>query len=360
MFLIDTNRLQAQRRLDVCPIALAVAAVLALLLVTMVGAKAQPVLDGFLRASKSCPATPAIRSDDNPGGVVLTPGRTYRLLAENKADGSHYLLVTPGASPEKRWVEKTCGERVAFEAAPDASPKGRPEMAASPSASPASGDRRRRGSRVIVAMNWQPAFCEISNRAECRSQTSERFDASHFALHGLWPQPRGREFCGVSSALRSADENGDWLDLPAPVVSPTTRRDLERAMPGTRSGLDRHEWLRHGTCYGTDAEEYFRDSLWVLDAVNASGVRTLFTTSVGRTLTRDAVRAAFDRSFGAGTGERVRLTCRRDGDRTLISEITLGLSGDIRVGADLAALIRAAPEARGGCSEGIVDAVGRQ
>ncbi len=122
------------------------------------------------------------------------------------------------------------------------------------------------------------------------------------------------------------DEDGDWLDLPAPDLSSQTRRALERAMPGTRSGLDRHEWLRHGTCYGTDPDEYFRDSLIVLDAVNASEARALFARSIGRVVTRDAVRAAFDRSFGPGTGDRVRLTCRRDGARVLISEITLGLS----------------------------------
>ncbi|KQT52801.1 MULTISPECIES: ribonuclease T2 family protein [unclassified Aureimonas] len=319
--------------------------------------RAQPVLDGFLRATEACAATPAIRSADNPGDIRLKPGTTYRLLAENKANGTHYLVVTPGASPEKRWIEKTCGARVASVEAGGAStaetapppPRGTPRRA----------DRRMTGSRMIVAMNWQPAFCETSGRPECAAQTADRFDASNFALHGLWPQPRGREFCGVSSQLREADER-DWNALPPPELSAETKKALDEAMPGTRSGLDRHEWLRHGTCYGTDAEEYFQDSLEVLKAVNASGVRALFSGRVGQSVSRDEVRAAFDRSFGAGTGDRVRLTCRRDGGRELISEITLGLSGDIRPGADLAPLILAAPEVRGGCAGGIVDAVGRQ
>lgn len=321
---------------------------------------AQPVLDGFLQATSACAATPAIRSPNNPGDVRLKPGTTYRILAENRAGGTHYLLITPGASPEKRWVEKTCGTLASSADNPAvAEPGGVAPAPAARGGAPARTDRRMSGSRMIVAMNWQPAFCETSGSPECTSQTANRFDASNFALHGLWPQPRGREFCGVSSRLREADE-GDWTALPAPELSAATKRALDEAMPGTRSGLDRHEWLRHGTCYGTDAEEYFQDSLEVLKAVNASDVRRLFADRVGRNVTRDEVRAAFDRSFGAGAGDRVRLTCRRDGGRELVSEITLGLSGDIRPDADLSPLILAAPEARGGCSGGLVDAVGRQ
>ena len=37
-----------------------------------------------------------------------------------------------------------------------------------------------------LAISWQPAFCEtLPRRRECREQTHDRFDASHFFLHGL-------------------------------------------------------------------------------------------------------------------------------------------------------------------------------
>ena len=43
--------------------------------------------------------------------------------------------------------------------------------------------------QYVLAVNWQLAFCETRSRLpECRSQTEDRFDASHFTLHGLWPQ----------------------------------------------------------------------------------------------------------------------------------------------------------------------------
>ena len=326
-------------------------------------ALAEPALDGYVLARKACPATPAIRSPDNPGGIRLEPGRTYRLLAENRAGGTHYLLVAPGASPERRWVEKGCGERVA--AAVEPPPAGRASRESDSAAQPATrsrpAGRARTRAEAVIALSWQPAFCEGQpGRPECRTQEAERFDASNFSLHGLWPQPRGRDFCGVSQAVKDLDRDRAWGRLPEPALSDATRRALEKAMPGTQSSLDRHEWTRHGTCYGTDADEYFADALAVLGAVNGSAVRELFAANVGRSLARSSIRAAFDESFGAGAGARVRLACRRDGGRQIISEVTVGIVGEIRPGADIAALIRAAPETDGGCDEGVVDAVGRQ
>lgn len=210
----------------------------------------------------------------------------------------------------------------------------------------------------ILAISWQPAFCEGQpNRSECRTQSRDRFDASHFTLHGLWPRD---EYCAVSRNDRFVDQDGDWFALPAPELSDDTAARLREAMPGTRSRLDRHEWIKHGTCYGEPADEYFADALAMLDAVNASAVRDLFASSIGRQLTQQQVRAAFDKSFGKGAGKRVRLACERDGNRRLITELTIGLTGRIDGPADFARLTLAARPTDGGCDSGIVDAVGLQ
>src|SRR3546814_10932851 len=57
----------------------------------------------------------------------------------------------------------------------------------------------------VLAVSWQPAFCETRPaKPECVTQDEDRFDASHFALHGLWPQPRGNVYCGVEPGLRAS------------------------------------------------------------------------------------------------------------------------------------------------------------
>lgn len=214
----------------------------------------------------------------------------------------------------------------------------------------------------VLALNWQPAFCESNARKpECRTQHERRFDAGNFSLHGLWPQPSRYQYCNVTDALRAASENGRWRDIPAPALSASTAAELDMAMPGRQSFLDRHQWVKHGTCYAVARPEiYFRDSLRLLRAVNASPLRDLMNSRIGQWLGASEIRAQFDDAFGVGAGERVRVSCREDGGRRLINEITFGLRGDISGGEALPDLLRAAPRVRGGCQGGFVDGVGLQ
>nr|WP_295891924.1 ribonuclease [uncultured Devosia sp.] len=215
--------------------------------------------------------------------------------------------------------------------------------------------------QYVLAISWQPAFCETRpDKPECESQTADRFDASHFALHGLWPQPRSRDYCGVDEATVRADKDGDWSQLPAPELPADLWADLQVAMPGTQSALERHEWIKHGTCYEGDAEAYFADSLDMLAAINDSAVAELFAASIGKRITQTEIRAAFDAAFGPGAGERVRLSCADDDGRRLISELTIGLTGDIQGPASIADRLLEARPTDGGCDGGVVDAVGLQ
>jgi len=214
----------------------------------------------------------------------------------------------------------------------------------------------------VLAVSWQPAFCETRPRLpECRSQTADRFDATNFALHGLWPQPRSQAYCGVDERTVAQDKRRRWRDLPWERLDEGLWSRLRQAMPGTRSGLHKHEWIKHGTSHdGAGAAEYFEDSLKLLEALNRSEVRDLFAGNIGRELNGDEIRAAFDRSFGPGAGERVRISCKNDGARRLIVELTVGLSGRIELDSDVAAHILAADATDPGCPGGVVDPVGNQ
>lgn len=313
---------------------------------------AQETGDGYFIAKRACEATQSIRGGDAAAPAMLTVDRAYRFVADNKEPPTHYLIEVPDASPNRRWVDHACGERVAA--------AGSAASRANGDASPADGAGRV-SARNILAISWQPAFCEgLPNKAECQSQTADRPDATRFSLHGLWPQPRSRQYCGAAQGLKDKDKSVGWKDLPAPELSGDVRQRLEAAMPGTRSFLDRHEWARHGTCYGEGADAYFSEMLALLDAVNASPVAKLFADRIGRQVTADEIRAAFDQGFGKGAGERVRIACRNDGGRRLVNEITIGLAGEIGTKPDVDALIAAARPTKPGCPGGIVDAAGAQ
>jgi ribonuclease T2 len=226
------------------------------------------------------------------------------------------------------------------------------------------GGGEDKGGDYILAMSWQPGFCESKpNKPECQTQTEERYDASHFTLHGLWPQPRNNVYCNVSPAEVSKDKNRRWSELSELVLEADTREELNKVMPGTQSFLHRHEWIKHGTCYNDESpEEYFHDSLDIMDELNGpnSEVRTLFVENVGREITANQIHEAFENSFGDGAGDKIKISCKRDGNRNLITEITLSLKGDLG-GIPLSQALMNAKSANNiGCTAGIVDPVGLQ
>ncbi|PKA43140.1 ribonuclease [Rhizobium sullae] len=213
----------------------------------------------------------------------------------------------------------------------------------------------------ILAASWQPAFCQTNQkRPECSSQTRERFDATNFSLHGLWPLRQN--YCGVPKDLQAADKDGDWQKLPEVKLTAENASALAKAMPGTQSGLERHEWTKHGTCTKMSADDYFGAAIRLMSDLNGSAVRDLFAANLGKTVKADQIKAAFDTSFGVGAGERVKMSCRRAGGIRVISELTIGLSEDAGsaagAGAGLAKLMQSAGRTSFGCDEGVVDAAG--
>jgi ribonuclease T2 len=323
-------------------------------------------LQGVLLATQACPATISVHRSDAAGGIRLEPGRGYRVLGQNKAQATHYQVVVEGARPAERWIAVGCGTLT------DDGTVGRDPDLGGHGAAAASRDQDRAADEIpaaggeaqsaaakrgtfVLALAWQPAFCEVNRRRpECQDQTPQRPDASRFSLHGLWPQPRDNAYCGVDARTRRLDQAGDWSDLPAPDLKPATRERLAGLMPGVRSGLDRHEWINHGTCYGTDAETYFAHALALLDQVNASPIRALFAGHRGRHLSSTQIRSAFDAAFGRGAGDRVRLVCAEG----MIGELRLSLKGEIGQGSGIGSLMQAAAPLSTRCRGGRVDEAG--
>ena len=87
----------------------------------------------------------------------------------------------------------------------------------------------------ILALSWSPGFCD-SSPGDPQCAPGRQYA---FVVHGLWPQygnGRWPEFCSTDAGLANVDK---MLDI----------------MP-SRS-LIRHEWDRHGTCSGLNADGYF-------------------------------------------------------------------------------------------------------
>ncbi|MGF1500423.1 MAG: hypothetical protein ACFBSD_01280 [Paracoccaceae bacterium] len=321
-------------------------------------------LDGYFIALDACPAGMRIDDIDDPGMPETVVRRAYDILGKNKADHTHFQIRMPQtASGRDRWVEANCGVHVKV-----ATPSGTPQNGNGPFRNPPATVE---STENLLTASWQPAFCETKpGKDECEALNDGNLPVAvrQFSIHGLWPQPNGFFYCGVPENVARKDKSSTWHQLPAPQVDAETAGELAVAMPGVASHLHHHEWIKHGTCYlpaafGTAAaDEYYDDTLWLMGELNGSEVGALFEANVGQFLSGAEIRAAFDASFGAGAGDRVRIACvdDRDSGRELVGELWIHLRGTISPDADMGALIRAADPVDMDCDGGIVDPAGNQ
>ncbi|MGB5633292.1 MAG: hypothetical protein WBM86_11025 [Waterburya sp.] len=305
--------------------------------------QASVALDDQFEARYACQAFQSIRKRTNPEDIRLTPGDTYPVTAKNKPDETYYYLTIEDAKPQQRWVDISCGKLL-----------GDSDGGVAPISN----------SDNLLAISWQPAFCEThQNKTECETQTTERFDASNFTLHGLWPQPRGNDYCNVSSDIKALDKNKKWSEMPPISLSDELFQELKQKMPGVASDLHLHEWYKHGTCYSETPEEYYRESLTLLDQVNNSEVRELFASNLGMIVTSDEILTEFDQAFGNDAGNKVAISCATDNqptNRRMIGELKLNLKGDIDSDTTMTELFEQGKtvKSRNVCSAGEIDPAG--
>ncbi len=213
--------------------------------------------------------------------------------------------------------------------------------------SPAGSDRETH----LLALSWETAFCETRpGKPECRGETIGSPEARELSLHGLWPQPEGVAYCHVADDLAALDRQGRWDQLPEPAMTPATRARLAAVMPGVQSLLERHEWIKHGTCFGATADAYFNRAADLVEQVNGSKLGALLAADAGKTVTSADLLAAFDQSFGAGAGAAVVIKCQSGGGGSEISEIDISLTGDVTGTSPLGRLLHA--QAKSSCASG--------
>ena len=93
-----------------------------------------------------------------------------------------------------------------------------------------------------LALSWSPSYCAGSGRAEKSPQCSGTRPYA-FVLHGLWPQYEK----GYPASCRTRTK--PWV--PSQTIS--AMLDI---MPAR--GLVIHQYRKHGTCSGMEADRYFQ------------------------------------------------------------------------------------------------------
>jgi len=294
-------------------------------------------MEGYFIAQKNCVAVHSIKKGTEP--FTLTKSMAYKVMAKNKPDATHYFINIESLEKNpNKWVPVECGILLI-------------DCKTSQTEQPS------KEKSYLLAISWQAAFCQShQGKEECKTQTEDRYDATHLSLHGLWPQPKNNVYCNVSEKDKSLDRRKYWHMLDTIDISDTTMSQLLITMPGVASYLQRHEWIKHGTCYSDSAEVYFKDSMKLVNTINDTNITQLFANNIGKNITTEQIRNRFDEVFGNGAGEKVNVKCDSKG---LIVELWINLKGDIINDTNLSKLLHNAPAVnRISCESGMVDAVG--
>jgi ribonuclease T2 len=197
----------------------------------------------------------------------------------------------------------------------------------------------------VLTLQWSAAFCETRpNLPECGDRDPDRFSAKNLTLHGLWPEKAGDSthaygYCGVDDATRALDRAATWCRMPALDLSSPTRSRLAEVMPAVASCLQNHEWYKHGSCSGFTPDSYFSQASALVAHVAGTSFGRYLSANTGRTVTADALLAAFERDFGAGSRGMVRLTCAKAGGADLLTDVRLKLTHPLRPADELGKML---------------------
>jgi ribonuclease T2 len=211
----------------------------------------------------------------------------------------------------------------------------------------------------LLALTWQPGFCADEAHAasaECKLAPN---DTPRLVLHGLWPdwdgngdgkRNAGDDFCIPGDDNRNsmmALDKGNWLKLPPMKLSQASSNDLAAAMPGTATGLDRHEWWKHGTCSKLPPDEYFAIAVALLREVERGSLARLVIDHAGATVQRKQLLDAFEHDFGPKSAKALLLDCKDDA----LQEIRIRLKrANVIQGLTAETLAIPAKPARGDCA----------
>ncbi len=345
-----------------------------LLIMIVLGLLPMPLLavvaDGNFTVTRSCPAYVSKNKQTNPDGALVAPGVSYPLLEANQPTSpTWYRVRVAGVNPPERWVAAECGilaatapHRDTAQGLVSSPPTTRGTASGDAMVSLAGGGGNAchiagLADGYILAVSWQPAFCEThhgSHNPEC-NQVS--VSATHnFTLHGLWPN---RSQCGTEYAFCGAETvPKPFCSYPALPLTTAVQQALGEIMPSATAGscLQRYEWYKHGVCQKVwDVNAYFATAITLVRQFNESGVGAFMAHHLGEVVATKVFLDEIDHDLGSGAHERLKLTCYGGN----LTDIFIALPATIAGTPNLGQLLKQArPDFRSNCGASFrVDAV---
>jgi ribonuclease T2 len=178
----------------------------------------------------------------------------------------------------------------------------------------------------VLAVSWQPGFCEhvkySGTKPECDHMAAGRLVVSNLTLHGLWPNVAA---CGTKYGSCGDSE---------PALSEDTISYISPWMPNFfyERAFGSYEWKKHGTCSAMDSNGYFRRAVDAVKTLQNSAVGQYITANIGGRISKKQLYAALQQETGRSMSEaNVTLLCTNK----QLFEVRVRLPLDFREGASL-------------------------
>ena len=300
---------------------------------------------GIFSAQQACPAYVSKNNLTNPDNAQIQAGSDYTILETNRTNQPDwYRVIVSSAHPRERWVGADCGQV---------------KLTGTGSGGNAQCGVAGQADSFVLALSWQPAFCETKpDKPECAITNPQVYQARHFVLHGLWPN---KQTCGIKYGFCGdvKTQKQNFCDYPQLSLSPPSRAALAEVMPSVTAGscLERHEWHKHGTCQASSIDDYFDAAVDLTRQFNDSGMAYFMNRRIGQDVRTTDFLNRVTAVLGSSARDRIKLNCHQG----MLVEIQLSLQAELSPGIDLEKLIMDAPvQDSSNCGESFrVDRIGQ-
>ncbi|WP_318437042.1 ribonuclease T2 [Photobacterium leiognathi] len=289
---------------------------------------------GGFTASQSCEAFQSFRKQTNPDDTKLVVGKQYQVKALNERDYRWVHILVPGAQPAMRWVNKDCGTVNFNQTISEPTKKQDNRYSNSRKSCSTVGDF----DSYVLALTWQPGFCEHfsykGTKPECNAINDGKLKITNLTLHGLWPN---KASCGTSYGYCDRYAR---LDL-----SRSTIKEIAPWMPNFyyQTKFGEYEWKKHGTCQTRNADDYFLTATKLVEKVDASPIGQFIKDNIGRNVSVSSFKKQLTSKFGSDAVDRISLACTQG---KYLNEVRLNLGKNIDLSKPIVDLLKAGPKGR--------------
>lgn len=304
---------------------------------------------GNFTANSHCDAYQSFRKQTNPDNTQLVTNKKYAIKAINKKQFDWVQILVPSASPAMRWVNKSCGTAQFNNETLNNSPSAPLNTSSKSCSEPNEFDS------YVLALTWQPGFCEHfnykGNKPECTAINDGKLNITNLTLHGLWPN---KASCGTKYG---------YCDRYARLnLSASTIKEIAPWMPNFyyQTKFGEYQWKKHGACQNLDANDYFLTATKLVEKVDASVIGQFIKANIGKNVSTASFKKNLISHFGANAVDRISLACSQG---RYLNEVRLNIGKSFNVNNSVQELLESGPKGRpfyGNCHKKIyIEAAGK-